>query len=124
MSEGVEGPHPKGWMQGRVKRRQALREAAERAEMQEGLLCALCGRPMGSRVEWHHRVPKSKGGTETVPLHPICHRAIHAQISNHDLAVEFAALDELRTREDMQRFLRWIANKPPDFYAPTRRRRD
>ncbi len=113
-------------MQGRVKRQKGLREAAERtaqAEAREGLKCALCGRPLGARVEWHHRVPKSKGGTETVPLHPICHRAIHAQISNHELAGELADMEELRAQEDVQRFLRWIANKPPDFYAPTRQRR-
>lgn len=114
-------------MQGRVKRRQGLREVAERqarAEAQEGLRCALCGRLLGAKVEWHHRVPKSKGGTETVPLHPICHRAIHAQVSNHALAGELADLEELRAQEDVQRFLQWIANKPPDFYAPTRRRRE
>ncbi len=113
-------------MQGRIKRRQGLRQAAERTartEMQDGLACALCQRPLGARVEWHHRVPKSKGGTETVPLHPICHRAIHAQVSNRDLAEEYADLDELRGREDMQRFLRWVANKPPNFSAPTRQKR-
>ena len=92
-------------------------------EMKDWAACALCHRPLGSRVEWHHPVPKSKGGTETVPIHPICHRAIHAQVSNHDLAEQYADLDELRTREDMQRFLRWIANKPADFYAPTRQKR-
>ncbi len=115
-------------MQGRVKRRQGLREAAERrarTEMQQdGMACALCHRPMGARVEWHHSVPKSKGGTGTVPLHPICHRAIHAHVSNHELAEEYADLDVLRAREDMQRFLRWIANKPPNFQAPTHRRRN
>ncbi len=90
-------------MQGRIKRRQGLRQAAERTartEMQDGLTCALCQRPLGARVEWHHRVPKSKGGTETVPVHPICHGAIHAQVSNRDLAEEYADLDELRGRED------------------------
>ena len=114
-------------MQGRIKRRQGLREAAERAtrtELQEGMACALCHRQMGALVEWHHPVPKSEGGTKTVPLHPICHRAIHAQISNRDLAEEYAAFDVLRAREDMQRFLRWIASKPPNFQAPTHRKRD
>ncbi|WP_419805046.1 hypothetical protein [Terriglobus sp.] len=68
-------------------------------------------------------MPKSEGGTETVPVHPICHRAIHAHVSNQQLATEYADLDVLRAREDMRRFLDWIANKPPDFYAPTRRTR-
>lgn len=111
-------------MRGRIKRQQALRATAELLARQtepEAACCALCGRPLGSRVEWHHAVPKSEGGTETVPVHPICHRAIHAHVSNHDLATDYADLDVLRSREDLQRFLRWIAGKPPDFHAPTRR---
>lgn len=111
-------------MSGRVKRKQALQEAAARAaEQAASPNCALCLRPLGARTERHHRVPKSQGGTETVPLHPICHRAIHAHVSNHQLASVFADLDALRAREDIARFLRWIANKPADFHAPTRRGR-
>ena len=111
-------------MGGRVKRKQAMREAEERTARANGpepSVCALCQRLLGSRVEWHHPVPKSEGGNQTVPVHPICHRAIHAHVSNHELADKYADIDVLRRREDMQRFLRWIANKPADFHAPTRR---
>jgi hypothetical protein len=31
-------------------------------------------------------VPKAKRGRETVPVHPICHRAIHANFTNAELA--------------------------------------
>ena len=112
-------------MQGRVKRKQGVREMEQRVASQqepEPPVCALCLRPLGARVEWHHPVPKSEGGSETVPVHPICHRAIHAHVSNHELAAAYADLEVLRAREDMQRFLRWIAKKPPDFHAPTRRK--
>ena len=85
--------------------------------------CALCGRPLGGRIEWHHVVPRSQGGRETVPLHPICHRAIHAVASNKDLARRLPTLDALRAVPEMARFLAWIANKPPDFHAPTRGKR-
>lgn len=85
--------------------------------------CALCRRPLGHRIEWHHVVPKSQGGRETVALHPICHRAIHANISNKELARLYPTLEALRARDDVAEFLRWIANKPPDFHAPTHRRR-
>ncbi|MCC2979424.1 MULTISPECIES: HNH endonuclease [unclassified Sphingomonas] len=84
--------------------------------------CALCGRLFGARVEWHHVVPKSKGGTQTAPVHPICHRAIHAAADNNTLA-RLADLEAVRALPAMSRFLRWIANKPPDFHAPTRRPR-
>jgi hypothetical protein len=30
------------------------------------------------------------------------------------------ALAELRLRPELKRFLQWIANKDPDFHAPTR----
>ena len=114
-------------MQGRVKRKLGLQQVEERAARADGLgelSCALCHRLIGARAEWHHRVPKSEGGNETVPVHPICHRAIHAHVSNHDLAGEYADLDALRAREDMQRFLRWMEKKPADFHAPTRRKAD
>ncbi len=105
---------------GRVKRKAALAAVAAAPPPTE-LRCALCDRPLGRKVEWHHVVPKSEGGRDTVPLHPICHRAIHAHASNAELARLYPTLDALREREDITRFLRWVADKPPDFHAPTRR---
>lgn len=84
--------------------------------------CALCGRALGRRVEWHHVVPKSQGGRETVPLHPICHRAIHAAVGNKEIARLYPTLAQLRTVPEIARFVRWVANKPPNFHAPTRRK--
>jgi hypothetical protein len=109
-------------MGGRVRRNAAL-AAAEAIAPPPVEACALCGRPLGRRVEWHHVVPKSEGGRDTAPLHPICHRTIHATASNAELARLYPTLDALRAREDMSRFLAWIADKPPDFHAPTRRSR-
>jgi 5-methylcytosine-specific restriction endonuclease McrA len=86
-------------------------------------ICALCARPLGTRTEWHHVVPKSQGGRETVPLHPICHRAIHANIGNKELARLYPTLDALRARDDIAAFLKWVANKDPDFHAPTRKKK-
>ena len=83
--------------------------------------CWLCERPVGKRVQWHHAVPKSKRGRDTVPVHPICHRTIHALFTNAELARLGGAREPLLANEDMARFLKWIAGKPPDFHAPTRR---
>jgi hypothetical protein len=85
--------------------------------------CWLCSRPLGAKVEWHHPVPKSRGGRATEPVHPICHRTIHATLGNADLARRYADAAALRAQPDIARFLAWIAEKPPDFHAPTRRRR-
>ncbi|WP_354286376.1 HNH endonuclease [Sphingomonas sp. UYEF23] len=110
-------------MGGRVKRIAGLAEVAARTATQpEDARCALCGRPLGHRVERHHGVPKSEGGTTTVPVHPICHRTIHAFVTNRELASAYGSMELLRERDDIRHYLRWIAGKPADFRAPTRRR--
>ncbi|QHL91338.1 HNH endonuclease [Sphingomonas changnyeongensis] len=85
--------------------------------------CWLCGRPIGARREWHHPIPRSRGGREVVALHPICHHTIHARFSNVQLARIGADRTPIAGDPEIARFLRWIADKPPDFHAPTRTRR-
>ena len=106
--------------------------------------CFLCGRPLGARVEWHHPVPKSRGGRETVPVHPRagrhapgmaadvrgtsapvsrCHRAIHRALDNKALARDYASAAALRSHPELERFIAWVARKDPDFHVPTRRGR-
>ncbi len=87
--------------------------------------CWLCERPLGRRVQQHHAIPKAKKGRGTVPVHPICHRTIHAHFTNAELVRMDGAREPLLENEDIAKFLRWIwiAEKPPDFYAPTRRKR-
>lgn len=85
--------------------------------------CWLCSRPLGERVEWHHPVPKSRGGRDKQPIHPICHRTLHARYSNAELDRIGGVLSELRADPEVARFLAWVANKDPDFHAPTHRRR-
>ncbi len=111
-------------MTGRVKRKAGLAAAAMLAERDTAPPpCVLCGRPLGAKVEWHHLVPKSEGGRITAPVHPICHRTIHATLTNAELARDHADPAVLRAHPDIVRFLRWIADKPADFQAPVRRSR-
>lgn len=111
-------------MTGRVKRKAALAAGEARAaDAARPPACWLCTRPLGAKVEWHHPCPKSRGGRDTVPVHPICHRTIHAQASNAELAVIGADRATLIARPGLARFLAWIADKPPDFRAPVRRGR-
>jgi hypothetical protein len=111
-------------MAGRVKRKAGLAAAAALAERSaEPARCTLCERPLGTRVEWHHLVPKSEGGRETAPVHPICHRTIHATLPNAELARGYSDPAVLRKHDAIARFLRWIADKPADFHAPVRRGR-
>ena len=85
--------------------------------------CFLCGRALGKRVQWHHPVPKSRGGRETVPVHPICHRAIHAALTNKELERGYASAAALRSHPEIAKFIAWVEGKDPDFHAPTRRRK-
>ncbi len=111
-------------MVGRVRRKAGLADAAALSARTDAAptCCALCRRPLGNRIEWHHVVPRSEGGTATVPLHPICHRAIHAAADNAALA-RAGTLNAIRELPALARFLRWIGDKPADFHAPTRRGR-
>jgi hypothetical protein len=85
--------------------------------------CFLCGRPLGTRIEWHHPIPKSKGGRDTAPVHSICHRAIHASATNKELETRYASPEALRTHPEIAKFLAWVRDKDPDFHVPTRRRK-
>ena len=101
---------------------------AQRFDLGEELpverLCWLCARPLGLRTEWHHPLPKSRGGRAVVPLHPLCHRTLHANFSNVELARGGESADALRAHPAIAKFLRWIADKPPDFHARTAERRE
>lgn len=113
-----------GDMVGRVKRKIGQEQAAARAARETPApACALCERPLGATVEWHHLMPKAEGGRVTAPVHPICHRTIYATLANAELARGYADPARLRTHPDIVRFLRWIAGKPADFSAPVRRKR-
>jgi hypothetical protein len=54
-----------------------------------------------------------------VPIHPICHRALHAHMTNAELARTGGKVEQLRERPVIARFVTWIADKPPDFHART-----
>jgi len=108
----------------RRARRDFWDDAAEAAKGEtRPASCWLCERPLGRRTEWHHSRPKSQGGRETVPVHPICHRTIHATFTNPELARFAEAGTPLAEDPRIADYLRWIEGKPPDFHAPTRRRR-
>ena len=89
----------------------------------EPLTCWLCTRPLGSRSEYHHAIPKSRGGRVTEPVHPICHRTLHRTLTNKQLEAIGADVAKLRADPEIARFIAWVAGKPPDFHAPTHKRR-
>ncbi len=75
---------------------------------------------MGAQVEWHHPVPKSRGGRSKEPVHPICHKTIHNNFSLSELERRYSTAEALREHSEIGRFVEWIGNKPADFDAPTK----
>jgi 5-methylcytosine-specific restriction endonuclease McrA len=99
---------------GRIKKR-ALLESHWHLDKPQPL-CALCEREViKDQLELHHLTPKSKGGTQTVALHNICHRQIHALFSENELAVNYNSIESLQGQEDISKFIAWIKRKPIDF---------
>ena len=86
------------------------------------MVCPLCDRwiPPDQR-DAHHLVPKSKGGRQTAWLHRVCHRQIHALLTETELARQYATVDALRQHAGLRAFLDWVKTKPADFNVGTRK---
>jgi 5-methylcytosine-specific restriction endonuclease McrA len=85
--------------------------------------CPLCGRILlsGASVDEHHLVPRSQGGKEKHRIHRICHRKIHATLTEKELATEYATWDALKHHADLQTFIKWVEKKPADFMDNSRK---
>ena len=84
-------------------------------------ICPLCLRPIPpeAKQSLHHLVPKLKGGKggPTVLLHQICHNEIHRAFTEAQLARDLSTPEALRAHPEMQRFLAWMAKRPPTFHS-------
>ena len=80
--------------------------------------CPICGRKLDSTADLHHLIPKAKNGskTETVKLHKICHQKIHSLFDENLLVKHYYTIEKLLDDEKIQKFVKWIANKPIDFH--------
>ena len=108
-------------MLGKVKRQQRWAQALA-VQPQTLPRCSLCGRDIPpAEQDAHHFVPKSKGGRETQLLHRICHRQVHALLSETELARQFNTPQALLTHPDVLKFVAWVQRKPPDFFEKSRK---
>lgn len=86
-------------------------------------ICPLCRRPIPADVpqSLHHLIPKLKGGKggPTVLLHHICHKEIHATLTEAELARDYASIEALRTHPRLMKFIAWVAKRPPEFLSKT-----
>ena len=80
--------------------------------------CWLCGRPTGKIVVLHHPIPKSRGGRDVVPMHPICQQTLIANFTNSELQRYGLDAEGLLANPVVRKFVDWVSNKDPDFTAP------
>jgi 5-methylcytosine-specific restriction endonuclease McrA len=86
-------------------------------------LCPLCGRPLvpGPSVDEHHLLPRSHGGKQAEAIHRICHRKVHATLTEKELATRYNHWAALRAHEGIAAFVAWIQKKPPEYYDNSRK---
>jgi hypothetical protein len=107
---------------GKIKRMQRMVQIPEPV-LRALPRCPLCQREIPiSEQDAHHFIPKSKGGRETVLLHRICHRQIHALFSETELARQFNTAQALLSHAQVQTFVKWVHQKPNDFFQRSRKR--
>lgn len=79
--------------------------------------CPICKRVLGDiNVDQHHLVPKTFKGKETIALHKICHRKIHATFTERELLNYYFTIDRILENEHIQAFVKWVSKKEPAYY--------
>jgi hypothetical protein len=92
------------------------------ARLDDVVICPLCDREIPpAQLDAHHLVPKSKGGRQTKFLHRVCHRQVHALLTETELARNYSTVVALLAHRELQAFVDWVKTKPAEFFVPTRK---
>ena len=85
-------------------------------------ICPLCDRPLAEPITKHHLVPPSKGGKDmpTVLLHKICQEKINSVFELMEQKRYYHTIERIMENEEMQKFVKWLKKKDPEFYEKTK----
>lgn len=99
-----------------------------------GGVCELCGRLVERRTR-HHLIPRSRHRKKRARrtftreqlqsvalLCPACHRQIHKTLTEKELEREYNSVAALRAQPEIEKFVRWIEDKPHGVQKPGRGR--
>jgi hypothetical protein len=88
--------------------------------------CQICQRKTPQDyLEKHHLIPKEKhgAGMGTIFVCCSCGDQIHNLFSNKQLAKEYNTIEKILSNENINKWIRWIRNKPDDFRVCMRRKK-
>ena len=85
--------------------------------------CPICGRELikGKSINEHHLIPKTYKGKALITLHIICHTKIHSVFTEKELRDYYHTVERLREHPEMQKFIKWVRKKEPEFYHRNKR---
>lgn len=84
--------------------------------------CPICNREMidGPSIDEHHLIPKTFKGRETILLHRICHQKLHSVFTEREMFQYYHTVDRLLENSEIQKFVKWVSKKDPEFYSTNR----
>lgn len=87
--------------------------------------CCICNRVLGDiNISKHHLIPKCKKGKETITIHNICHAKIHHTFCENQLRDYYHTVDRLINHSEIEKFIKWVANKDPSYYVRNKDTKD
>ena len=92
--------------------------------MSHSMICPLCKRELDDNIQIHHlkpvtyrtRTKEVYDKENQVVLHRVCHQKIHATFSEKELLDYFHTIERILESPEIQKFIGWVKNKPPEFY--------
>ena len=89
-------------------------------------VCPICSRKIPKKQESkHHLIPCAEGGGRgpKVTIHRICHSKIHSVLTEEELALKYNTVEIIKEHEAIQKFIKWVKNKPDNFYDSSKRKK-